>query len=359
MLLTSLLFSTDTNLNIMRLIYSLTGSLPLLDATFTARAAAAGIVNSIWDIGSAFLSSNGYAVGDRRLRSGSNLSESSVTSNSNSDRGDRGDMVEEKSPSGFDQRSRHQLVTNSKVMTADKEKDRDRVQGCSGALDRDAEGVKKDRGCEAAIKGRLEFAHRNPLSVAHTVVPSSRVGVASASAPCTDMLKGFSDLSDSRDSPVNDPAAQFQQQLQWGGAVTNGHISTAESSSNSSSSSSHYSAIANVNANVQVPLDDMGSLCQVGVHGVSRGSHKDYRAECPIASTFNMTLALAPTPAGGEPLDSLEGSLQQLLKMLGAAGCVGESVPDMHFECYALHTHTNIPSDCPYALIFPLTYLSL
>lgn len=344
LLLTSLVFSSDTILNIMRLISFLTASLPLLDATFTARAAAAGIVNSIWDLGSAFLSSNGYAMGDRRLRSGSNLSESSVTSNSNSDRGDR---VEEKSSSGFDQRSRHHLVTNGKVMTADKdkekdrEKDRDRVQGCSGALDRDAEGFKKDRGCEATTEGRLEFAHRNPLSVAHTVVPSSRVGVASASAPCTDVLKGFSNLSDSRGSPVNDPAAQYQQQLQWGGPVTNGHISTAEPSS--SSSSSHYSASANANANFQALSDDMGALCQVGIHGVSRGSRKDYRAECPVASNFNMTLALAPTPAGGEPLDSLEGSLQQLLKMLGAAGCVGESVPDMHFECYALHTHSTSP----------------
>lgn len=317
-------------------------------------------MSSIWDLGSAFLSSNGYAVGDRRLRSGSNLSESSVTSNSNSDRGDRGDRVEENSPSGFDQRSKHQSITNGKVMTADKEKDkakekdRDRVQGCSGALERDAEGVKKERGCESAAKGRLEFAHRNPLSVAHTVVPSSSVGGASASAPCTDILKGFSDLSDSRGSPVNDSMAQYQQQQQWGGPVSNGHISTSEPSS-SSSSSGHYSA----SVNAQAPSDDIGGLCQVAGHGVIRGSHKDYRPECPIASTFNMTLALAPTPAGGEPLDSLEGSLQQLLKMLGAAGCVGESVmsaailavmcmlplPDMHFACYSLHAHTNIPSD--------------
>jgi hypothetical protein len=303
-------------------------------------------VNSIWDLGSAFLSSNGYAVGDRRLRSGSNLSESSVTSNNNSDRG------EEKSPSGFDQRSKHQSITNGKVMTADKEKDR--VQGCSGALERDTDGVKKDRGCEAATKGRLEFAHRNPLSVAHTVVPSSRVGGASASAPCTDILKGFSDLSDSRGSPVNDPSAQYQQQQQqWGGPVTNCHISTSEPTSSDSSSSGHYSASASANA--QAPSDDMGGLCQVAGHGVLRGLHKDFRAECPIASTFNMTLALAPTPAGGEPLDSLEGSLQQLLKMLGAAGCVGESVKSAIICLSPLKTSTSHATRCTPILTAPLT----
>jgi hypothetical protein len=311
-------------------------------------------VNSIWDLGSAFLSSNGYAVGDRRLRSGSNLSESSVTSNSNSDRGDR---VEEKSSSGFDQRSKHHSITNGKVMTADKdkdkEKDKERVQGCSGVLERDADSVKKGRGCESATKGRLEFAHRNPLSVAHTVVPSSRVGVASASAPCTDILKGLSGLSDSRGSPVNDPVAQYQQQ-QWGGPVTNGHISTSEPSS-SSSSSGHYSA----SANTQAPSDEMSGLCQVAGHGVIRGSHKDYRAECPIASTFNMTQALAPTPAGGEPLDSLEGSLQQLLKMLGAAGCVGESVLSAIMCMSPLKTSTSHATRCTPILTPPLTALML
>ena len=324
--------SSNFTLNAMPFHSSYRSILWFVDATVTARAAAAGIVNSIWDLGSALLSSNGYATGDRRLRSGSNLSESSVTSNSNSDRGDRG---EDRSPGGFDPRSKHQSTTNGngKVMTTDK----DKVQGSSATIERDAECVKRERerererGCEgassssSASKGRLEFAHRNPLSVAHTVVPSTRVSVgaagagADAGAPSADLLKGFSEYSDSKGCPVSDPMSQCQQQLQWGGAV-NGHFSTTESSV--SSSSSYCSA----SSNTQAPFDDMGGQYQHGSHGLVRGSHshRDYRAECPIASTFNITQT--PTPAGGEPLDSLEGSLQQLLKMLGAAGCVGESV---------------------------------
>ena len=336
-----------------------------VDATVTARAAAAGIVNSIWDLGSALLSSNGYATGDRRLRSGSNLSESSITSNSNSDRGDRG---EDRSPGGFDPRSKHQSTTNGngKVMTSDK--DKDKVQGSSATIERDAECAKRERerGLEgassgsSASKGRLEFAHRNPLSVAHTVVPSTRVSVGNAGAstsagegaPSADLLKGFSEYSDSKGCPVSDPMSQCQQQqqLQWGGAV-NGHFSTTESSV--SSSSSHCSA----SSNTQAPFDDMGGLYQHGSLGLTRGSysHRDYRAECPIASTFNITQAL--TPAGGEPLDSLEGSLQQLLKMLGAAGCVGESVSRQlyayrHYHvrmsrCEALYTNSTNLSALP------------
>ena len=325
--------------------------LRFVDATVTARAAAAGIVNSIWDLGSALLSSNGYATGDRRLRSGSNLSESSVTSNSNSDRGDRG---EDRSPGGFDPRSKHQSTTNGngKVMTSDKDKDKDKdkVQVSSATIERDAECVKRERererGCEgassssSASKGRLEFAHRNPLSVAHTVVPSTRlsVGGAGAGAPSADLLNGFSEYSDSKSCPVSDPMSQcqHQQQLQWGGAV-NGHFSTSESSV-SSSSSSHCSA----SSNTQAPFDDTGGLYQHGSHGLIRGSHshRDYRAECPIASTFNITQA--PTPAGGEPLDSLEGSLQQLLKMLGAAGCVGESVSRQLYAYRHYHVRMSI-----------------
>ena len=298
-------------------------NLPLLDATITARAAAAGIVNSIWDLGSALLSSNGYAVGDRRLRSGSNLSESSVTSNSNSDRGER---VEDKAPSGSDQRSKHQSTSNGngKLMTSDK--DKEKLQGSSAALEKDAEGIKKEGFCEAAptgaSKGRLEFANRNPLSVAHTVVPSTRVAVADA--PCADLLKGFSELSDSKGSPVNDTMA-LQQQMRWSGVV-NGHFSTTESSV--SSSSSHCSA----SNNAQAPPEDMGGQYHSGPNGVIRGSRREFRPECPIASTFNITQA--PTPAGGEPLESLEGSLQQLLKMLGAVGAVGESI------CYYVHVAT-------------------
>ena len=281
-----------------------------LEATLTAKAAAAGIVSSIWDLGSALLQNN-YLSGDRRLRSGSNLSESSINSDRSTDRDrdrDRERGVEEVRwvLGALDPAARSSPLTpDSRKQAADSLKassESDRPYCHAGKTVGSVGEVRKDKG-EAvySTESRNSSGHYSNSDCSYEEGSERAKGQNSAIA-----AKGRSS------APSAAPGGQTA-------ALPAG---TAPRSLGQSSQSSADGE--------DVPLH---SACSVSACICSTPNGRCTSALS--ASTASVSVSTVVSSCQGdkkgadvspsEPLDSPRGSLQQLLKILSAAAAVGNA----------------------------------
>jgi hypothetical protein len=286
-----------------------------LEATVTAKAAAAGIVSSIWDLGSALLQNN-YLSGDRRLRSGSNLSESSINSDRSTERDrdrDRDRGVEEvrwvlgaldpgarSSPIPLPDSRKQAAIDNLK---APPETDRPH---CQAAESRNISGIYSSSDCSYEEGSERTKGQNSALSAkVRNSAPSTAPGSQPAAIPvpastCTAPRSVGQSSQSSADCEEIPPHSSCSCPVQSASACTcsilNGRCASALSAST---------------ASVSVSVSTVVSSCQ--------GDKK--------------SADVSPS----EPLDSPRGSLQQLLKILSAAAAVGTtgtsrlSVPESPF----------------------------
>jgi hypothetical protein len=297
-----------------------------LEATVTAKAAAAGIVSSIWDLGSALLQNN-YLSGDRRLRSGSNLSESSINSDRSTDRDrdrDRDRGVEEvrwvlgaldpsarSSPVPLPPDSRKQAAIDN--LKAPSETDR---LLCQAAESRNSSGTYSNSDCSYEegsdrAKGQNSALSAKLRTAAPSTAPGSQPAVipipANTSTAPRSVGPSSQSSADCEDIP---PHSSCSCPAQSASACTcstlNGRCASALSAST---------------ASVSVSVSTVVSSCQSDKKGAD----------------------VSPS----EPLDSPRGSLQQLLKILSAAAAVGNAT-HQHLDSLFLSIYSTWHSSCPF-----------
>lgn len=325
-------------------------------------------MSSIWDLGSAILQNN-YLSGDRRLRSGSNLSESSINSDRSTDR----------------ERDR------------DREKDRDRdsyrdrgaeeVRWVLGALDPSARSSplpseSRKQAAVDSIKALSEsdrpYCHAGKIvgSVGEVrkdkgeviYVTESRNGVGAYSNINSDSsyedggerAKGPSSASSLKvrmAAPSAAPGTHPTALPGTGTATTTTGTVTASNVTRSTGQSSH-----SIGDCEDAALQSSSSCsCSCSAQSVSTCTCSTQNGRCASAlsaSTTSVSVSTVVSSCQGdkksadvsplEPLDSPRGSLQQLLKILAAAAVVGKTdqqhVDFMFFNHCSIRRASSLPT---------------